>query len=34
MDLSVSTSLVDSENDGEEKMLADLLLLPSVSPAR
>jgi len=34
MDLSVSTSLADRENDGEEKMLADLVVLPSVSPAR
>ena len=34
MDLSVSTSLVDNDNDDEEKMLADLVVLPSVSPAR
>ena len=34
MDLSVSTSLVDSDNDDEEKMLADLVVLPSVFPAR
>lgn len=34
MDLSVSTSLVDSESDDEEKMSAGLVVLPSVSPAR
>ena len=34
MDLNVSMSLADSENDDEEKMLADLVVLPSVSPAR
>ena len=32
MDLGVSMPLADSENDGEEKMLADLVVLPSVSP--
>ena len=34
MDLGVSKSLADSENDGEEKMSAGLVALPSVSPAR
>ena len=32
MDLSVSTSLVDGENDGEEKMSAGLVVLPSIFP--
>lgn len=32
MDLSVSTSLVDSENDDEEKMSAGLVVLPSIFP--
>ena len=34
MDLSVSASLADGENDGGEKMSADLVVLPSISPAR
>ena len=32
MDLSVSTSLVDSENADEEKMSAGLVVLPSIFP--
>lgn len=32
MDLSVSTSLVGSENDDEEKMSAGLVVLPSIFP--